>query len=182
MINQDDLAQYDPITVSCEIDKNGIKIDAKQVFMCIDDEGVADYTTGERNQMILPNDVEYIEEIGAGNGGVVKLAKHKQTGAPFAIKIINVYDKGKRHQLYNELSTLKSVDNPFLLKCFGAHFKEGSVRLVLEYMDCGSLETMIKVLNTLATPDNHILMPELVISRIIFQILNAIQYLHNVKQ
>lgn len=45
--------------------------------MCIDDEGVTDYTTGERNQMILPNDVEYIEEIGAGNGGVVKLAKHK---------------------------------------------------------------------------------------------------------
>lgn len=97
MLEQSELATYDPITVSCEIDKNGIKIDAKQVFMCIDDEGVTDYTTGERNQMILPNDVEYIEEIGAGNGGVVKLAKHKQTGAPFAIKIINVYDKGKRH-------------------------------------------------------------------------------------
>ena len=78
---------------------------------------------------------------------MVKKAIHKQTGMPLAIKIINVYDKGKRHQLYNELKTLKSIDNPYLLKCHGAFFEEGSVRLVLEYMDCGSLETIISVLN-----------------------------------
>ena len=78
-------------------DKNGIKIDAKGVYMCVDNEGVTDYATGERNQMILPQDVHYQEEIGSGNGGVVKKAVHKSTGMPLAIKIINVYDKGKRH-------------------------------------------------------------------------------------
>jgi hypothetical protein len=40
-------------------DKNGIKIDAKGVYMCVDNEGVTDYATGERNQMILPQDVHY---------------------------------------------------------------------------------------------------------------------------
>lgn len=66
---------------------------------------------------------------------------------PLAIKIINVYDKGKRHQLYNELNTIKHQDSPYLLKCYGAFFEEGTVRLVLEYMDCGSMEAMINVLN-----------------------------------
>jgi serine/threonine protein kinase len=117
--------------------------------MRVDNEGVTDYATGERNQMILPQDVHYLEEIGSGNGGVVKKAIHKSTGMPLAIKIINVYDKGKRHQLYNELKTIKQIESPYLLKCYGAFFEEGSVRLVLEYMDCGSMETMIQVINQL---------------------------------
>mgnify|MGYP002641331454 FL=1 len=138
--------------------------------MCVDNEGLTDYATGERVQMILPQDVHYEEEIGSGNGGIVKRAIHKQTGMPLAIKIINVYDKGKRHQLYNELKTLKQIDSPYLLKCYGAFFEEGSVRLVLEYMDCGSMETIISVLNQLATQDFIPRMPELVISRIMFQV------------
>lgn len=85
---------------------------------------------------------------------------------PLAIKIINVYDKGKRHQLYNELKAIKHQDSPYLLKCYGAFFEEGSVRLVLEYMDCGSMETMINVLNQLYTDDMVPRIPELVISRI----------------
>ena len=57
--------------------------------------------------MILPEDVEYLHQIGAGNGGVVKLATHKkQRDFKLAVKIINVYDKEKRHQLYNELKMI----------------------------------------------------------------------------
>ena len=47
--------------------------------------------------MILPQDVQYEEDLGSGNGGIVKKAVLKSTGMPLAIKIINVYDKGKRH-------------------------------------------------------------------------------------
>lgn len=71
------MTKTDPITFSCEIDKDGININTKGVEMKVDGEGVTDYTTGERNQMILPNDVEYFHELGAGNGGVVKYAQHK---------------------------------------------------------------------------------------------------------
>ena len=66
-----------------------------------------------------------------------------------AVKIINVFDKGKRHQLYNELKANMILNSEYLLRCYGAFFEEGSVRLVLEYMDCGSMETIIKVLNVL---------------------------------
>jgi len=72
--------------------------------------------------------------------------------------------------LYNELKTNKHIDSPNLLRCFGAFFEEGSVRLVLEYMDCGSMETIINVLNEISktTPIPYPKIPELVISRIIF--------------
>lgn len=59
--------------------------------------------------MILPEDIEYGHQIGSGNGGVVKLAQHKKLkDFKLAVKIINVYDKEKRHQLYNELKMIKS--------------------------------------------------------------------------
>ena len=150
--------------------------------MCVDNEGLTDYATGERNQMILPQDVQYEEDLGSGNGGIVKKAVLKSTGMPLAIKIINVYDKGKRHQLYNELKTLKHMESSYLLKCYGAFFEEGSVRLVLEFMDCGSMETMINVLNQIAQAGTVPLVPELVVSRIMCQILNGLHYLHTVKQ
>mmetsp|Transcript_6102 Transcript_6102/g.10357 ORF Transcript_6102/g.10357 Transcript_6102/m.10357 type:complete len:256 (+) Transcript_6102:339-1106(+) len=181
-LNQSDMMKIDPITYSCEIDKSGIKIDSKGLFIRVDCEGLTDYTTGERNSMILPNDIKYLEEIGSGNGGVVQKAEHRQTGIFLAIKIINVYDKNKRHQLYNELKAIRQFESPFLLRCYGAFFHQGSVRLVLEYMDCGSMETIIKVLNQLAKRGVDFKMPELVISRIICHILNGIHYLHNVKQ
>jgi hypothetical protein len=52
-------------------DKNGIKIDSKGLFISVDNEGLTDYTTGERNNQILPQDISYLEEIGSGNGGIV---------------------------------------------------------------------------------------------------------------
>lgn len=57
-------------------DKNGIKIDSKGLFISVDGEGLTDYTTGERNNMILPQDIAYLEEIGSGNGGIVQKAVH----------------------------------------------------------------------------------------------------------
>ena len=76
-LNQEDLTKVDPITFSCEIDKDGININTKGVEMKVDNEGVTDYKTGVKNQQILPNDVEYFHELGAGNGGVVRYAVHK---------------------------------------------------------------------------------------------------------
>ena len=65
--------------------------------MCVDNNGLTDYQTGERVNLISPKDVTYEEDLGFGNGGVVKKAIHTATGTPLAIKIINVYDKSKRH-------------------------------------------------------------------------------------
>ena len=48
--------------------------------------------------MIRPQDLEYDEAVlGKGNGGVVRKAMYKPANLPLAVKVINVYDKEKRH-------------------------------------------------------------------------------------
>lgn len=57
----------------------------------------------------------------------------------YIIKCINIYDKDKRTQLKNDLKTLQDNNCPFLVRFYGAFFYEGTVKLVLEFMDLGSL-------------------------------------------
>ena len=59
------------------------------------------------------------------------------------------------------------------IRFYGAYYDEGIVNLVLEYMDCGSLNTILKILKQAASPMTPIpLMPEYVISRIIAKVSN----------
>lgn len=78
--------------------------------MMVDSTGITDIKQNRKIAMILPSDLEYSSVIGQGNGGVVRKAFYRPTMQPVAVKIINVYDRDKRHQLYNELKQLKSMD------------------------------------------------------------------------
>jgi len=49
--------------------------------------------------------------------------------------------------LANELLAFNSVDTANFLHFYGAYFDEGSVKIVLEYMDCGTLRSFIDFLN-----------------------------------
>ena len=103
-------------------DKEHIKIDANGVYMRVDSTGITDISTNQKIQMIVPEDIEYDCQIGSGNGGIVKLAYHRTEKFPMAVKIINVYDKEKRHQLYNELKMVKLFGSQYLITCYGAFF------------------------------------------------------------
>ena len=62
-----------------------------------------------------------------------------------ALKSINVFDQGKRRQLANDLRTLTKNECPFLIKFMGAIFENGQVKIALEYMEMGSLKSLIKL-------------------------------------
>jgi mitogen-activated protein kinase kinase len=100
-------------------------------------------------QLIVGNlekeDLEIKEIIGNGACGYVYKAIHKPTGKAMALKSINAFDKGKRHQLINDLRSLHKNACPFLVEFCGALFEEGSVKVALEYMDMGSLKSIIKL-------------------------------------
>lgn len=83
------------------------------------------------------------KKLGIGASGTVHLAEYKPNGVTVAIKSVNVYDKAKRKQFKNDLKVLWDNNCPFLVKFHGAFFEEGSVKLVLEYMDLGSLDKVI---------------------------------------
>eukprot|EP00347_Sterkiella_histriomuscorum_P014146 403361988 len=190
--NLDDDMMMNSYSMSCEISQGEFRIVNQDVK--IDRNGLQNTRTGERSSMILPSEIEvkytsnfklilpqYQEILGKGNGGMVYKALLKPSGLPLAIKSINILDKEKRHQLYNDLRSLVQEECPFLIRFYGAYYDEGSVYLALEYMDCGSVNTIMKIMKQ-AFPTQIPLIPELVISSITCQVLKGIQYLHEVRK
>jgi hypothetical protein len=106
-------------------------------------KGIKMLNTGEIIMVVNPKDFEIQNNIGHGASGTVYKAIYTPSKIPVAIKSINIYDKSKRKQFKNDLKVLCSSVNKNLVQFYGAFFEEGSVKLVLEYMDLGSLDKII---------------------------------------
>mmetsp|Transcript_18518 Transcript_18518/g.31006 ORF Transcript_18518/g.31006 Transcript_18518/m.31006 type:complete len:549 (-) Transcript_18518:56-1702(-) len=119
------------------------------------------------------HDLELGKRIGQGACSSVNLAQHKRTGETFAIKMFNVYDKGQASQLYNEILLLTSFQCDALISLKGAFHDEGSIGVILEYMDRGSLEFLTEA---------YVDVSEQVMAAISFQICWGLGYLHYEKQ
>ena len=128
--------------MSCVLDSQGLKVERENFE--IGQTGMKNIKTGE---VIVGNlieeDLELGEILGNGASGYVYAAVHKPTGRKVALKRINVFDKGKRHQLINDLRSLSKHECPFLITFYGAMFDEGSVKVALELMDIGSLKDVV---------------------------------------
>ncbi|KAG9410182.1 Mitogen-activated protein kinase kinase 5 [Aphanomyces cochlioides] len=55
---------------------------------------------------VNPSELEWGETIGRGASGTVVKSRHKPTGTILALKLINMFDKGKREQLMREIHAL----------------------------------------------------------------------------
>lgn len=64
----------------------------------------------------------------------------------------------------------------FLVNLYGAYFEEGSIKVILELMDAGSLEGILKIYRSKGrTPPG---IDEVVLAKIAVQILCGLSYLH----
>ena len=152
--------------MSCEIDGEGLKV-MREDFE-IGKSGMRNISTG---QLIVGNlakeDLQMMEVVGNGASGYVYKALHIPTGKLLALKSINAFDKGKRHQLINDLRSLQKNSCPFLVEFCGALYEEGAVKVALEYMDMGSLKNIVKLAKK--NPEwqkGEPLIPEAVMSKI----------------
>jgi serine/threonine protein kinase len=123
-----------------------------------------------------PRDIEVESNsyLGRGAGGIVTRAIHKPTGIPLAIKQVQLYDKGKRDQMMNDIRALVEAQQcPYLLRLYAAYYhnETGRVHLALELMDVGSLEDVLKQLKD---P-----IPERFLSAIIAQVVRGLEFLHS---
>ena len=98
---------------------------------------------------------------------------------PLAIKSIKIYDKNTRDQFKNDLKVLSSNKCKNIITFYGAFFTEGNVKILLEYMNLGSLDKILKVIKTKKIPPPCI--PESILSKITKQILLGLSYLHKEK-
>jgi serine/threonine protein kinase len=142
----------------------------------INKSGIAaiNHTEVRRTGLHLP-DLELLEVLGKGASSLVRRAVHKPTQAQLAVKILNVFDKGKRDQLLRELRTLYTSQNfPWLVAFHDCLYDEGAMYIVLEYMDGGSLADVLQV----AQLTGSSALSESVMARVSARVLRGLNYLH----
>lgn len=99
-----------------------------------------------------------------------------------AVKVIqsNVeQDVSMRKMVLNEVRTVFQARSDHLVQFYDAFHHEGSLHLVLEYCDMGSLEGLYQALRR---PGAEHMMSEHVLAAILFQIVQGLTYLHKEKR
>lgn len=92
-------------------------------------------------------------------------------------KISMVDDEQFKKQLSWELKALISCDSPNIVKYYGAFYENGVVYILLEYMDFGSMETLLK-----KALDKKEKIPEVILGWITYSVLTGLHYLNKVKK
>jgi len=140
------------------VDKSGVKLAA----------GDGDADKGDA--AVSFDDIELVKKLGAGCSSVVQLARHKRTGALYALKLINLFDKGVRDMLLQELKALFTADCEALISFHGATYREGQVAVILEFMNLGGLDSVLR-----KSPGKRI--PEPQLAAMAFQMIFGLGYL-----
>ncbi|PKU75678.1 mitogen-activated protein kinase kinase 9-like [Dendrobium catenatum] len=120
------------------------------------------------------SDFEKIKVLGHGNGGTVYQVRHRRTGCVYALKTLTADDSLRRRQITREVEILRSTDSPTVIHCHGVMpTTSGDAALLLEFMDAGSLESLLA--------RRGVPFPESAIAGIARQVLHGLSYLHSQK-
>ena len=122
-------------------------------------------------QKIGPFDVG--EQLGVGGMGVVYLAKYRETGQQVALKILSpalCADKKLISRFQREIEILKKLDHPNIVRYFGGG-RVGDQRFyAMEYMDGGSLDSVLERKGSLSWEQTV---------KIGIQLAGALEHAHN---
>ncbi|XP_022987769.1 mitogen-activated protein kinase kinase 2-like [Cucurbita maxima] len=116
-------------------------------------------------------DIDIIKVIGKGNGGTVQLVQHKWTAQFFALKVIQMkIEESHRKQIAQELKINQSAQCPYIVVCYQSFYDNGSIYIILEYMDGGSLADFLKKVKQVQEP---------YLAALCKQVLKGLSYLHH---
>jgi len=144
-----------------------------------------DKTTDNNNGLVLNNDVivsdthqnperiyEKVKLLGEGSFGEVWLVKHNILGKEFAMKIIDKTPYSNTSQIINEINILKTLDHPNILKVLEFHLTADKFYIITDYCKEGELFHEI---------DKRTKFSERETSFILYQILQAVRYIHKMR-
>ena len=86
-------------------------------------------------------DLEVLRILGRGASSRVELVRHRETGEYMALKVIDICDRNRRHNIMAEIRTLFNASCKTLVGFHGAFFdgESTSISIALEMMDQGCL-------------------------------------------
>ncbi|KAM3135268.1 hypothetical protein pb186bvf_012566 [Paramecium bursaria] len=112
--------------------------------------------------------------IGQGTFGKVKLGIHKATGEKVAIKILEkqrIENENDFTRVQREIHILRKIRHPNIIQLYEIIESEVKLYLIMEYASGGELFEYIVSRQRLAERDA---------GRIFYQLINSIEYLHNI--
>eukprot|EP01105_Mastigella_eilhardi_P016273 TRINITY_DN3710_c0_g5_i1.p1 TRINITY_DN3710_c0_g5~~TRINITY_DN3710_c0_g5_i1.p1 ORF type:complete len:417 (+),score=91.77 TRINITY_DN3710_c0_g5_i1:898-2148(+) len=130
--------------------------------------------TGERPaqqpvETMRLDDLQVIKPLGKGSGGEVKKVLHVPTNTVYALKVVKLeVEEVVRKRILLELKTLYKLQAENVIAFYDAFFTEGCIHMVLEYMDVGSLQDIIR-----KGP-----IKEQTLANIALQVLRGLAYIH----
>ena len=120
---------------------------------------------------VVLEELQILGVIGKGSSGIVQRAVHAPTGVSYAVKVIQMNVQAEvRKNIIMELRTLHAMRCDRVVRYHGAYFGDGSISIVLEHMDGGSLSDVTRALGRI---------PERQLAGFAAQILEALRYLHD---
>ena len=131
-------------------------------------------------------DLEEVRTLGRGSSGMVRLVRHRQTGNPLALKQITMeIDEVSRHNILQEVRALHESFCQHTVMYHGAFYDEGTIKIVFEYMDGGSLlDVIASASGQAASPGGgdaslkrRNIVPERVLRDIAWQVVEGLTYL-----
>eukprot|EP01084_Bolivina_argentea_P305754 528223_1 len=162
----------DQLAASFLIENNAVEFSNADIKISRDGLYInGEIACGDGEGPIHQSELSSICELGRGACGVVKKMQRLGTNECYAVKVFPVYDRDKREQLLKEVVTLAYNNSPSLIDFYGAYLKDGSIHVILEYMDLGGLDLMV----------HHwrdIQYDEVIIAAVAFQMLWGLAYLH----
>ena len=143
---------------------------------------LASNNLANQKSLVLNNDVivsdtnqeietiyEKIKKLGEGSFGEVWLVRHKILGKEFAMKIIQKSPDSNINQIKNEIEILKQLDHPNILKILEFHLTNDKFYIITDYCSDGELFSEIEKKTKFSEKET---------SFIIYQILQAVRYIH----
>ena len=129
-----------------------------------------------RKQIGDPN-INYtvIKALGHGSFGHVFKVVHKITGNIRSIKVIpknNIKTGITKDEIIQEINIIKSLDHPHIIKMFEFYIDENNYYLVNEFCSEGDLNEKMHKIKFVS---------EYICKLLMFQIFNAVRYLHSKK-
>lgn len=114
--------------------------------------------------------LEVVRHLGEGNGGAVSLVKHRNIF--MARKTVYVGSDSKlQKQILRELGVLHHCRSPYIVGFYGAFQYKNNISLCMEYMDCGSLDAILREGGPI---------PLDILGKIINSMVKGLIYLYNV--
>ncbi|XP_062028902.1 mitogen-activated protein kinase kinase 9-like [Rosa rugosa] len=131
-------------------------------------------TSSSSTAPISASDLERLQVLGHGSGGTVYKVLHKPTSTPYALKQLHspaADSSSDNNPLQSELDILRrTTGSPYVVHCHAIFEKpSGDVSVLMEYMDLGSLETLLKSQGPFS---------EEKLAPIARQVLEGLDYLH----